>query len=209
MRACLVAALILLTPVSTATAQQLPEVQQFQEYQLGAGQTLLGEDAIGQDIYVYRPDSVWSGRIVDNNMMTPRETPDVGPITIQPYGGPGPIQPALPRWFQPASPSSTTPAPLFLWNWIMDPVVGPNNVGIYNDHTEALNVDLLIGTERRPITLLAREILTVEYQMGQNMSAIVGTGDQDFKLQLGPGKLYRLHPSDGKYVISLLSGTQQ
>lgn len=212
MRAHILVALIFPINFTTVTAQQLPDMQQFQEYRTGAGELLLRKDAVGQDVYLYRPDTVLTGRVLDNYLMKPLETPDVGPITIQPDGVP--IQQVPQLWspgkvMQPASPSFTTPAPLYLSNWIMDPVVGPHNVGIYNDHTEALNVDLLIGTERRVITFLPREILTVEYQTGLHMSAIIGTGDQDFQLQLEPGKLYRLHPSDGKYVISLLSGTQR
>lgn len=134
----------------------------------------------------------------------PQGTPDVGPLVLQPS--------MLPGWpagtMLPSARTDTQPDTLRWGFWIRNPVIGPDNIGLFNEHGQTLKVDLIVGTERRTLTLLSKEIYTMHSPADVDVTAIIGTGSQDFRTKIEKGRLYRIHPSDGKYVISQVANMQ-
>jgi hypothetical protein len=86
---------------------------------------------------------------------------------------------------------------------LADPVVAANSVGFYNGAGLTLSFQFVAGGDSQRIELAPRQILTIPVDAGGNdLRAIVGTGNTDFQTTLSLGRIYVLRADGGRWVIA-------
>jgi hypothetical protein len=85
---------------------------------------------------------------------------------------------------------------------LRDPVVSKDNIGFYNASEQSLMFEVEIASERRTLTLGAREVLTLPVSGNSAVKGTISSGAVDTTTPLTPGAIYTIRAEANKWVFA-------